>query len=119
MDGRYVLRKQPNVFGAIITGFKSLSTHIYLLLFPLGLDILLLFGPRFTISALTGKFFAMLTPYLESSAELKQIWSDMSASLSGFFKVLQPLLRLKVISIGRSQPAFWSGFYGKSLRSIA
>ena len=86
MDGRYVLRKQPNVFGAIITGFKSLSTHIYLLLFPLGLDILLLFGPRFTISALTGKFFAMLTPYLESSAELKQIWSDMSASLSSFFK---------------------------------
>ncbi len=86
MDSRFVLRKQPNVFSAIASGFKSLGSHLYLLLFPLGLDLLLLFAPRYTISTLAARYLALFDPLTEASAELKQLWTDLSASLDTFFQ---------------------------------
>ncbi len=86
MDSRFVLRKQPNVFKAIGAGFKTLGEHLYLLTIPLILDIALLFAPRFTVSALVSPYLTQLDSLAEASAEIKQLWTELSASLGTFFQ---------------------------------
>jgi len=49
MNQSIALKDQPKVFAALKEGFTILSTHLYLMLFPLGLDLFFLFAPRFTI----------------------------------------------------------------------
>ena len=86
MDSRFVLRKQPNVFRAIAAGFKTLGDHLYLLTFPLMLDIFLLYAPRYTVSTLVSNFLAQFNPLAEATTELQQLWTDLSASLITFFQ---------------------------------
>lgn len=54
----------PRMIAAIMAGFNLVANHIYLILFPVGLDLLLWFGPHLRIKDL-------LTPYLtEMNAEM-------------------------------------------------
>jgi len=86
MDNRLVFRKQPNVFTAIAAGFKTLGEHLYLLSFPLVLDIFLLYAPRYTVSTLVSSFLAQFNPLAEATSELQQLWTEISASLNTFFQ---------------------------------
>ena len=49
MNYSVIIRKQPKVFASLGEGFKALAGHLYLLLFPIGLDLYFLFAPRFTV----------------------------------------------------------------------
>lgn len=42
----------PQMIGAIRSGFNTVTTHIYLILFPIGLDLLLWFGPHLRVKTL-------------------------------------------------------------------
>ena len=49
---KIVLPEPPNVLKSIKNGFDAITKHLVLLLFPIGLDLLLWFGPRFKIKSL-------------------------------------------------------------------
>ena len=49
---RIVLPEPPNVLKSIRTGFDAITKHLVLLLFPLGLDLILWFGPHIQIRSL-------------------------------------------------------------------
>jgi hypothetical protein len=49
---RVVLPEPPNVLKSIQIGFDAITKHLVLLLFPLGLDLLLWFGPHIQIRSL-------------------------------------------------------------------
>jgi len=51
---KIVLPEPPNVLKSIRIGFDAITKHLFLLLFPLGLDLLLWFGPRIQIKSLIG-----------------------------------------------------------------
>ncbi|MEL7645732.1 MAG: hypothetical protein AAGU04_05665 [Anaerolineaceae bacterium] len=117
MDSRFVLRKQPNVFIAIAAGFKTLGERAYLLAFPLILDLTLLFAPRYTVSSLVSRYLAQLTPLTEASAELEQLWTDLSASLGTFFQSYSLSSALRSYPLGvpslLSGRAFMENPFGK------
>ena len=117
MDSRFVLPKQPNVFSALAAGFKTLGNHLYLLIFPLALDLFLLFAPRYTVSSLVTSFLAQLNPLAEGSEELKQLWAELSASLSTFFQSYSLSSALRSYPLGvpslLSSRVFMENPYGK------
>jgi hypothetical protein len=49
---KIILPEPPNVLKSIRTGFDAITKHLILLLFPLGLDLLLWFGPHIQIRTL-------------------------------------------------------------------
>jgi len=53
-------------------GFKTLSSHLYLLLFPIGIDLYYLFGTRYTIK----EFAAQIIDQLTSLSQLSQQSSE-------------------------------------------
>ena len=117
MDSRFVLPKPPNVFSALAAGFKTLGNHLYLLIFPLALDLFLLFAPRYTVSSLVTSFLAQLNPLAEGSEELKQLWAELSASLSTFFQSYSLSSALRSYPLGvpslLSSRVFMENPYGK------
>jgi hypothetical protein len=52
---KIVLPEPPNVLKSIRTGFDAVAKHLVLLLFPLGLDLILWFGPHIQIRSLIEK----------------------------------------------------------------
>jgi hypothetical protein len=54
----------PRLFDAFISGFNTVASHIYLILFPVAIDLLLWFGPHVRIRELllpvTNQFFGSL-----------------------------------------------------------
>ena len=55
---RIVLPEPPNVLKSIKNGFDAITKHLYLLLFPIGLDLVLWFGPHLQIKSLIGGLIA-------------------------------------------------------------
>lgn len=49
---KIILPEPPNVLKSLRNGFDAITKHLVLLLFPLGLDLLLWFGPRLKIKSL-------------------------------------------------------------------
>ncbi len=45
-------RKTPLMISAFTQGFNTVATHIWLILLPVGMDVLLLFGPRLRVKSL-------------------------------------------------------------------
>ncbi len=75
-------REQPKVFKAIKAGFDSLSSHVWLLLFPIALDLFFLFGKRLLISNQINSFLSSFIPPEGMTADLLATWEDLKLLLS-------------------------------------
>lgn len=59
----------PRMFQAITAGFNAVTSHIYLILFPIGLDLLLWFGPHLRVKAALQPFVNDFNAALNASVQ--------------------------------------------------
>jgi len=80
---RFVLqaRKQPRIFNAIKAGYETLSRHIYLLLFPILMDVFFLFGKRFLISNQIEKVVDSIVFPPSATSDMLNSWRELSRSI--------------------------------------
>ncbi len=86
----------PRLMNAFTTGFNVVANHVYLILFPVALDLLLLFAPRLHIKTLAAPFLAELGQSLPAGAqpemaEMLQTAGQMWQSLIGRFNLASTL----------------------------
>ncbi|MDD3947957.1 MAG: hypothetical protein PHT43_00665 [Anaerolineaceae bacterium] len=80
---RFVIpaRKQPKIIDAFKAGYETLSRHLYLLLFPILLDIFFLFGKRYLISEQIEGFVKSIVLPNSATTEILESWQELSSSL--------------------------------------
>ena len=93
-------REQPKVFKAIKAGFDSLSSHVWLLLFPIALDLFFLFGKRLLISNQINSFLSSFIPPEGMTADLLATWEDLKLLLSETLKNFSLTTFLRSYPIG-------------------
>jgi hypothetical protein len=94
--------------GSLRAGFDVVSSHVWLILLPLLLDVFLWLGPRFSVDTLLGPFFRLVfaqarTP-LTSSADLERFTEYQAAfgELIERFNLLSLLGKLQAFPVGIS-----------------
>ena len=93
-------KKQPKVFNAIKAGFDTLSTHAYLLLFPILLDIYFLFGKRLLITVQVEEMIEAVVLPPETTVEMLNSWQELSAATIATFKNFSLTAFLRSYPIG-------------------
>ena len=67
----------PGVMGSLRDGFYTVSSHVWLILLPLLLDVLLWLGPRLSVGTLVNPFFELafnrMRTTLTSSSNRKSV----------------------------------------------
>lgn len=99
---RFVLpaKKQPKVFNAFKAGYNTLSSHLYLLLFPILLDVFFLFGKRLLIADQIRAMFTNLTLPSSVSTEMLNSWEELSNIAVEMFKNFSLTAFLRSFPIG-------------------
>lgn len=99
---RFVLpaKKQPKVLDALKAGYVTLSTHLYLLLFPIALDLFFLFGKRLLITNQIDTMINDITLPASASTEVLKTWEELSASVIELFKNFSLTAFLRSFPIG-------------------
>lgn len=99
---RFVIpaKKQPKVFNAIKAGYDTLSTHVYLLLFPIVLDVFFLFGKRLLIANQIERIISGITLPSSTSTEVLNSWEELTTSLLVSFKNFSLTAFLRSFPIG-------------------
>jgi hypothetical protein len=98
----------PGVMGSLRDGFYTVSSHVWLILLPLLLDLLLWFGPRLSVEGLLNPFFRMvfnqMRTTLTSSSDLQRFTAYQAAfsELLERFNLLSLLGRLQTFPVGIS-----------------
>jgi hypothetical protein len=98
----------PGVMGSLRAGFDAVSSHVWLILLPLLLDIILWLGPRLSVDSLLGPFFriifAQARTTLTSSSDLERFTAYQSAftELVERFNLLSLLGKLQAFPVGIS-----------------
>jgi hypothetical protein len=98
----------PGVMGSLRAGFDAVSSHVWLILLPLLLDMFLWLGPRLSVGRLVNPFFevmfnqARLT--LTSSADLERFtgYQSVFGEMVQRFNLLSLLSKLQTFPIGVS-----------------
>ena len=93
-------KKQPKVLDAIKAGYDTLSTHVYLLLFPILLDIFFLFGKRLSIANQSERMISGITLPSSASTEVLKSWEELTTSLLVSFKNFSLTAFLRSFPIG-------------------
>lgn len=90
----------PALIGAISTGFNTVANHIYLILFPIALDLLLWFGPQLKVKALLQPLLAEF-----GAAAVRMAGPEMSELISATEVLWQESLKhINLVSSIRSFP---------------
>jgi hypothetical protein len=98
----------PGVMGSLRAGFDAVSSHVWLILLPLLLDVFLWLGPRFSVDGLISPFFRMAfnqaRTTLTSSADVERFTAYQTAfsELVERFNLLSLLGKLQTFPIGIS-----------------
>ncbi|MGZ9166850.1 MAG: hypothetical protein ACXW4U_16890 [Anaerolineales bacterium] len=98
----------PGVMSSLRAGFDAVSSHVWLILLPLLLDVFLWLGPRLSVDGLLGPFFrivfAQARTTLTSAADLERFTAYQSAfsELVGRLNLLSLLGKLQVFPVGIS-----------------
>jgi hypothetical protein len=98
----------PGVMGSLRAGFDAVSSHVWLILLPLLLDVILWLGPRLSVDRLVSPFFrimfAQARTTLTSSADLERFTAYQSAfiELVERFNLLSLLGKLQAFPVGIS-----------------
>ena len=62
-------RSVPGIIETLSAGFESINRIIWILLFPIGIDLLLWLAPRLSVASLVEQAFASLGPVLEEAEQ--------------------------------------------------
>ena len=76
----------PRLMSALTSGFNLVAGHIYLLLLPLGLDLLLWFGPHFSLKTLLQPIIADWLKGIQVMGGSEML--NMTSSIQGLWEVL-------------------------------
>jgi hypothetical protein len=98
----------PGVMGSLRAGFDAVSSHVWLILLPLLLDVFLWLGPRLSVDRLVSPFFRMVFNQARTtltSSDDMQRFTDYQVAFSGLverFNLLSLLGRLQLFPVGIS-----------------
>jgi hypothetical protein len=98
----------PGVMGSLRDGFYAVSSHVWLILLPLLLDVALWLGPRLSVGELLNPFFRMafneMRTTLNSASDLQRFTAYQSAfsEVLERFNLLSLLGRLQTFPVGVS-----------------
>ena len=75
---RFVIpaKKQPKVFDAIKAGYDTVSGNVYLLLFPIVLDLFFLFGKRLLVANQLERKISEVTLPTSTKTEVIKTWEE-------------------------------------------
>jgi hypothetical protein len=85
----------PGVFGSLKAGFDVVSSRVALILLPLGLDLLLWLGPRFSVYDLLSPFFRLVF----TQARLGVPESELDLFVQNQTLVMERLQNLNLLSL--------------------
>jgi hypothetical protein len=78
----------PGVIGSLRAGFDVVSSHVWLILVPIFLDVILWLGPRLSAGNVTTRFIAALIDFMKDASTFPpqdtQPLTDFAAALSRF-----------------------------------
>ncbi len=98
---KIVLPEPPNVLKSIRTGFDAITKHLFLLLFPLGLDLLLWFGPHLQIRSLIEELILEMNEVSQMfPADFAQIMQEGGAIWSVAAERINLLVALRSLPVG-------------------
>lgn len=100
MNYSVFIRKQPKVFASLGEGFKALAGHLYLLLFPIGLDLYFLFAPRFTVSELANQTLDQSLTLIQGANQSQDAINQAIASFRTFFEYFSLSSALRTYPVG-------------------
>ncbi len=102
-DSNTITITPPRLISSIAAGFNTVANHIYLILFPVALDLLLWLGPHVRIKALFEPFVAQFPSLLADvnvadKANLIKSWVELWKAFLEHFNMLS-LLRVFPVGI--------------------
>jgi hypothetical protein len=98
----------PGVMGPLKAGFDAVSSHVWLIVLPLLLDVFLWLGPRLSVDRLVSPFlrvvFSQVRTTLTSSADLQRFTEYQAAfgELMERFNLMSLLGKLQLFPVGIS-----------------
>ena len=93
-------QKQPKIFAAFKAGFDTVSKHLYLLFFPIILDLFLLFGFRITIIELMQDVIQKLILPPSATPDLVASWGTVKIQSVEFFRYFSLTSFLRTFPVG-------------------
>ena len=93
-------QKQPKIFAAFKAGFDTVSKHLYLLFFPIILDLFLLFGFRITIVELMQDVIQKLILPPSATPDLVASWGTVKIQTVEFFRYFSLTSFLRTFPVG-------------------
>jgi len=93
-------QKQPKVFAAFRAGYETVSKHLYLVLFPIVLDLFLLFGFRVTIVELMQDVIQRFVLPPSATADLAASWEILKSQTIEFFRYFSMTSFLRSFPVG-------------------
>ncbi|MEL7637133.1 MAG: hypothetical protein AAGU03_05185 [Anaerolineaceae bacterium] len=99
---RFVIpaKKQPKVFDAIKAGYDTVSGNVYLLLFPIVLDLFFLFGKRLLVANQLERMISDVTLPTSTTTEVIKTWEELSTTFLELFKNFSLTAFLRSFPIG-------------------
>ena len=98
----------PGVMGSLRHGFNAVSSHVWLILLPLLLDLLLWLGPRLSVGTLVNPFFKLafsqMRTTMTSSSDLQRfaVYQSAFSEMVEHFNLLSLVGRLQTFPVGIS-----------------
>ena len=98
----------PGVMGPLRHGFNAVSSHVWLILLPLMLDLLLWLGPRLSVGTLVNPFFKLafsqMRTTMTSSSDLQRfaVYQTAFNEMVERFNLLSLIGRLQTFPVGIS-----------------
>ncbi len=98
----------PGVMGPLRHGFNAVSSHVWLILLPLMLDLLLWLGPRLSVGTLVNPFFKLafsqMRTTMTSSSDLQRfaVYQSTFNEMVERFNLLSLIGRLQTFPVGIS-----------------
>lgn len=93
-------QKQPKIFAAFKSGYETVSKHFYLALFPIVLDLFLLFGFRITIVELMQDLIQRFVLPPSATADLAASWEVLKLETIEFFRYFSLTSFLRSFPVG-------------------
>jgi hypothetical protein len=91
----------PRVIPTLVAGFDVVTNHIWLLLFPFGLDLLLWLGPHFRLKNLIESWMSMMLQSFQSIQEITDMSEMVEVTQTGWTFVAE---RFNILMTVRSYP---------------
>ena len=91
---------QPKIFTAFKSGFETVSTHLYLILFPIVLDLFLLFGVRITVVNPMQDVIQRFVLPSSATTDVVASWELFKTQLIEFFRYFSLTSFLRSFPVG-------------------